>query len=370
MVLVLCAFVSSCGHKKVPYPPQPNRVENSSFFNRTSSNKPASYLYAPGLLGSQIIMGRYCPNFVASTGEKISWKVGGHVIGQPHSAVIFPEIDLRKKRFTFNPIKAFFNRVLRDMFPLTERFFGQKYGIEVSCDHALKDTVANYNFNLSRTNIAQRGDINALRKAYTAHVRAYPDTDIILYGDSRGAATVFNLIALDKPACVKAAVIEGIFDSVAHALKHFIYTDKEICTQERLEDSLCSVMRSYNKKAPTPLKYAEHINDDIPLLLITSLNDWIVSAQCTFNLYKKLKNRGHRKLHLLVLKDASHPGYMLDNTQDRNLYESVVHAFYEQYGLPYNQERALEGRAAFASTQPTTEELQELYPLPRCLLCA
>ena len=369
VLFVFLAILSGCGRKKLPEVNQPISIKNSSFFTVTPSNRPASYLYAPGLMGSEIIMGRYCPRFVASTGERVSWKVGGQVIGQPHSAVIFPEIDLKKYRFTINPIKAFFNRVLRDMFPLAERFFGEKYGIEVTGDPALKETVANYNFNVSRTNIAQRDDINALRKTYAAHVRAYPDTDIVLYGDSRGAATVFNFIALEKPAQVKAAVLEGIFDSVPHALKHFIYTDKETRTEERLDNTLSTVMRKYNKKAPTPFDYAQRINDAIPLLTVTSLQDWIVSPQCTFNLYTRLKERGHRKLHLLVLKHASHPGYMLDDPADKELYESVVHAFYKQYGLPYNAERALAGQAAFARTQPTIQELKELYPLPRCSLC-
>ena len=369
ILFLLIAFVSGCGHKNVSVENQSNSFKNSSFFTLSPSNRPTSYLYAPGLMGSEIIMGRYCPCFIASTGEKISWKVGGHVIGQPHSAVIFPEIDLKKHRFTFNPIKAFFNRVLRDMFPLAERFFSEKYGIKVVGDPSLKETVANYNFNLSRTNIAQRGDINALRKTYAAHLRAYPNTDVVLYGDSRGAATVFNFIALDKPVQVKAAVIEGVFDAVPHALKHFIYTDKEHRTEERLDNTLCTVMRSYKKKAPTPLDYANRINDDIPLLLVTSLQDWIVSPQCTFNLYKKLKTRGHRKLHLLVLKHASHPGYMLDDPVDKELYESVVHAFYKHYQLPHNYERALAGQSAFASTQPTCEELTTSYALSRCALC-
>jgi hypothetical protein len=368
-LLIFLVCLSGCRRSGLPEISRPTNVKNSSFFDILPSGKPASYLYAPGLMGSEIIMGRYCPQFVASTGERVSWKAGGHVIGQPHTAVVFPEIDLKKKRFTLNPLKAFFNRVLRDVFPLAERFFGEKYGIEVTGDSALTETVANYNFNLSRTNIAQRDDINALRKAYAAHARAYPDTDVVLYGDSRGAATVFNFIALENPKRVKAAVIEGVFDAVPHALKHFIYTDKEMCTEERLDKILSTVMRKYNRKAPTPLDYAKRMHFDIPLLMVTSLNDWIVSPQCTFNLYKRLKELGHRSVHLLVLKYPSHPGYMLDDPAEKDVYESVVHAFYKKYGLPHNQERANAGEAAFALTQPTINELQKTYTPACCKMC-
>ena len=56
------------------------------------------------------MMGRYCPQFTASTGEKVTWRPGGHTIGQPHSAVIFPETNLRKPGyFTLNPITLFIN---------------------------------------------------------------------------------------------------------------------------------------------------------------------------------------------------------------------------------------------------------------------
>ncbi len=63
-------------------------------------------------------MGRYCPEFTAVTGEKVVWRSGGHVIGQPHSAVVFSEIDLRKPTyFTLNPITWFMNGLRQDLVP-------------------------------------------------------------------------------------------------------------------------------------------------------------------------------------------------------------------------------------------------------------
>src|SRR5205823_6191045 len=102
------------------------------FFDGQCTKTPISYLYAPGLMGTEMIMARYCPEFTASTGEKISWQSGGHVIGQPHTVVIFPEINLKKPNyFTFNPITAIVNGIRRDLFPLVQRFFQETYNFSV-----------------------------------------------------------------------------------------------------------------------------------------------------------------------------------------------------------------------------------------------
>lgn len=343
--------------------------EHLPFFD-SLSERPVSYLYAPGLMGSEIVMGRYCPRFTAMTGERITWKTGGHVIGQPHSAVAFPEIDLYKPQgFTLNPITSLCNGIRQDLFPIAERFFCEKYGITIEDNPDSPETVANYSFNFGRGNIAQKKDIQALQKTYRAHLKKYPETDVVLYGDSRGSATIFNFIALNNPPEVKAAIMEGIFDDVPHLLKHFIYNHKDHRTEQRLHTMLSWIMRSYKKRGPFPRDYAETIGDAIPMLFVTSRKDWLVPSQCTAYLYNRLRERGHRNVHILVLENSSHPGYMVDNPEDKQTYESVVHAFYKQYGLPHNRAQAVAGQAAFARTQPTCEELQERYQLPSCERC-
>ncbi len=370
VVLIVLLMASGCARKTMKTPPQTpiTMIKNSAFFDVAPQKRSVSYLYAPGLLGSEIIMGRYCPQFTSSaTGEKVSWKMGGHVIGQPHTAVTFPEIDLNKPRgFTMNPIKAFSNRVRQDIFPLAKKLFGEKYGIEVIDNPDSPHTIANYSFNFSKANIAQKHDINALHATYLQHCERYPDTDIVLYGDSRGASTIFNFIATEKPGSVKAAVLEGAFDDIPHLIKHCICSNKERSTEKRLSGMLSFVMRSYKKNSLSPRDYAELITDDIPLLFVTSLQDWIVPPQCTFYLYNRLKERGHRNVHLLVLQHSSHPCYMLDNAADKELYESTVHAFYKQYNLPHNAAKAAAGADSFARTQPTPADLRTAYQLPDC----
>lgn len=364
------AALSSCGMHSKNKADKTQTVEStpSVFWDVVPSK--ASYLYVPGLTSSGITMGRYCPEFVASTGEKISWTSGGHVIGQPNTTVAFPDACLKKPtRFTLNPITAFLNGIRRDLYPIMERCFNEKYGVTVVDNESSKYTVVNYTPNFSAANVGQTIDIKCLHKHYKNHIKKYPQADVILYGDSRGAATIFNFITLHKPERVKAAVVEGLFDSVTHGMKHFLYDDKPLATEERLHQMFSMVMRKYRKDGINPGKCAQTITDDIPLLIVSSLKDGLVAPQSTFNVYKQLKKRGHKNVHLLVLKKSLHPAYMVDDPQDQIVYESVVHAFYKQYNLPHNSKKASLGYANFLKTQPTPEELAALYPLATCEQC-
>lgn len=353
---------------KVKQEPQ-SMTEPSAFWN-TIPGQQASYLYAPGLMGSELMMGRFCPEYTAATGEKIRWKKGGHVIGQPHTCVAFSDVNLRKPTgFTLNPFTTFMHGIRRDLFPLAERFFGEKYGITVIDNPHSRFTVLNYVPKFAAANIGQTKDINTLHKYYNKHVKLHPNTNVILYGDSRGAATTFNFIALHKPQQIKAAVLEGIFDTVPHCIKHFAYDNKSVETEERLHQLLSMTMWKYRKNGINPRQCAETITDDIPLLFVTSLKDGICPPQGTIGLYKRLKERGHQKVHLLVLKDAFHPAYMMDNPEDKQLYETIVHAFYKHYNLPHNAHKAVKGQQPFLATQPAAKELAKLYPLPQCELC-
>jgi len=364
-------FVAGCARKKISLPEKKRELPAlPAFFDARPSTTPVSYIYSPGLTGTEMMMGRYCPQFTAVTGEKFTWRSGGQVIGEPHTAVVYPEIDLHKPGgFTLNPLTAIMNGFRHDLFPVAQRFVQDKFDFTMEDNPESDKSVFNYGFKLNKANIGQRGDIKALRKTYNKHIQEYPETDVILYGDSRGAATIFNFIARHKPAYVKAAVLEGIFDTVEHCVTHFLYPDKGRRAEKRLHNTLSFVMGNYRKNGPSPRMYAETIGDDIPLLFVTSLKDEVVPAQGTIYLYQRLKERGHTKIHLLVLKNASHVSYMMNNPDDKKMYETVVHAFYQYYGLPHNSLKAAEGQSAFMATQPTCAELDHLYPLPSCVLC-
>ncbi len=348
---------------------QSNETQNKLFWD-VIPNRAVSYLYAPGLLGSEMIMCRFCPEFTALSGEKITCTKGGHVIGQPHSAVVFDDVNINKPTVSsWCPFTSVVNGFRVNLFPLVENFLHNKYGITVVDNPNSKLTVVNYLPRLASSDIGQQKDIKSLRKAYLRHVKKYPDLDLILYGDSRGAATIFNFITLHKPVRVKAAVLEGIFDTVPHCIKHFLYDNKQSHTENSLHQMLAWATWRYRANGINPLKCADTIDDHIPLLLVTSLKDGLVPAQGTINIYKKLKARGHHNVHLLVLQNSLHPIYMMDDAQDQKAYETVVHAFYKQYNLPHNYDKAAQGRKLFLATQPALADLDKLYPVVKCELC-
>lgn len=372
--LIALMFIGCSRQPKAPSLPSLHDVmaqaASDACFDTNPQQQKFSYLYAPGFTGTEAVMGRYCPHFTASTGEKVSWDEAGHVIGQPHSSVVFCEIDLHKPNgFTLNPINAFINNVRKDLFPTAKRFFQDMFKVTVEDNPKSSKSVINYTLSLSNANVGQEQDIHRLYKAYKKHLVKHPDTNLILYGDSRGASTNFNFIALHNPPMVKAAVLEGIFDSLPHIIKHFMYIDKETCTETRLNKLTELVLGGYNKKARSPRDYAEIIHDDIPLLFVTSLNDSLCSPQGAMYLYNRLRERGHKRIHLLVLKNADHPRYMIHNPEDTKLYETVVHAFYKNYDLPHNNIKANAGKAMFDKTQPSATELKKMYNLPTCCIC-
>lgn len=345
-------------------------AREQSWNNQLCSKAPVSYLYAPGLMATEMAMGRYCPKFVASTGEKFTFKKGGDVIGQPHMAVVFPEIDLRKPTyFTFNPITWYVNKIKNELYPLMSRIFRDAYAFECEENPSSKLSVINYGFNLSKANGAQAEDIKAIANTYKELIKKYPDTDVVLYGDSRGSTALFNFLAEHNPAQVKAAVLESIYDDMDHYIKHLFYIDKDKNAEKWLRYLYCTIVRSFKWNGLSARKCAEKITDDASLLLVGSLGDGLVAPQCVIYLYKRLIERGHKKVHLLMLKASSHPCYMLDNAQDKELYESVVHAFYKHYNLPYIEEKAAKGAEQFAKTQPSSLEIDGLYGLPQCERC-
>ncbi len=279
MVLIMALGASIVGLTAVK-----NGFESASteFFDVRSADEHISYLYCPGIFATEMAMGRYCPSFTAITGEKFTFRKGGHVIGQPHTAVIFPEIDLRKPNyFSLNPITAYINRFRSDLFPLFSRIFKETYDFDVIENPDSQTSVINYTFNFGQANDGQTKDIKALHEAYHEHLKKFPGTEIVAYGDSRGSTALFNFIAEYQPTRIKAAVLESIDDDMDHQIKHLFYIDKGEAVEARLLTIYSWIVGSFKKNGPFPRKYAEIITDDIPILFVTSLNDSLVApAMC------------------------------------------------------------------------------------------
>jgi hypothetical protein len=330
---------------------------SAPFFN-VQGTKQTSYVYCPGLLGSPVIMGRYCPSFKAPTQEDITWEHGGNVIGNLYSAVTFAEIVTEKPKFSYNPFTLAINGFRSIAYSLAKSIGKKRYGLQVTEHHHYPTSIANYFFNFSTMNVGQNNDIELLNKTLIQHRLCHPDTSIVLYGDSRGAATIVNFLGLGYDYTnIKAVVLEGVFDSIDHLLNHYHIT--RIPGMKRtLHATLKACAKKYNEQGPFPITSIKNIPPNIPLLFVTSLNDEIVPYQCPMHLYKQMQDRPN--VHLLVLHKANHMDYMY---HEKNSYEAVVHAFYKEYGVAYNTQRAEDGAQAFAATRPSPENLRTTYHL-------
>lgn len=311
-----------------------------------------SYVYSPGLLGSPVVIGRYCSYYVAPTGEEIHGTRGGRVLGDGTriTAVVFPEINIKRSN-------SWFRRIIYPM--VSRKVFLSMFGIIVKDDASSDSSFSNYLPHVTQANIAQEADINALRKKLYEHCKKYPNTKVVMYGDSRGAATTFNLIALDHPQ-IACAVLEGAFDSIPHLIKHcWHWKTKHASIEGLLHGFLKMCTSCYAENGPFPIDYVDKMPLDVPLLFVTSLADEIVPYQSTMRLYCRLKERGCYNVHLLVLSHSTHKEYMVG--KDRDTYESCVHAFYRAYGVEHDKSIADKGQHIFEATKPTVDYIRVTY---------
>jgi hypothetical protein len=60
----------------------------------------------------------------------------------------------------------------------------------------------------------------------------------------------------------------------------------------------------------------------------------------------------------MIVDHGAHAKILVDKDGPR--VRNAIHAFYKEYNLPYNQEWATQGQAAFKETTPSTQTLQSI----------
>ncbi len=327
-------------------------LEAANFVN-FNDTKSYSYIFAPGLTSTEMQLAKYLPSFIASTGEKISSRQGIHTINLPISICKFAEIDFQnfknKSKFNiFNPAKYFYY--------FFNNYLNGKFSVNVKKSKRLKlaNTLSSYTILVSKINIGQQEDIKCLSKTYAEHISNYKNTEVILYGASRGAAAAFNFISQFRPKYVKAVILEGIFDSIHDLLF------QKVGYFNIVVENLLTLVTSYKKDGISPINNINNIPRNLPILLVTSRVDESVPCQCTINLYNALRSIGRKEVNILILDKSSHVGYICDNIQDKNNYQSVVHAFYRYYGFPHDEELAKRGYSKFKLCKPELKDFDDL----------
>lgn len=320
-------------------------------------NKQTSYLFAPGIHSSERQVAKYCESYISSTGQAVQTSNDFTVIGSLVHGINFSEIVLDQRDFRGLQSKDFIK---------PKNLLGQLYNKIViwrnrSNDKAEKITVekkdnkgsdvAAPSVTLHSINLGQQEDIETLSDAYDKHQKELSDTEVVLYGVSRGAATVFNFMASDyqikEIKNVKVVILEGCFDSMGHLL--YCKYPKMLTTAKKL---FSFIYPGHDLNGIQPIELVDQFPKDIPVLLITSKKDSVVPCKTTWNLYYELKDAGHPHVYILELDHSSHPRYMMDNENDKIAYQAVVHAFYAKFNLAHNCQYAQWGQELLDTCQP------------------
>jgi hypothetical protein len=289
-------------------------------------------IYYQGVNASQTQVSKYtgARGFTATTGEHVVCRLGFDVIENAFIGKELDEVQLkcvtakrpsRVSEFFHHPIN-----LIEQWFNTT--FENKMFGIII--DNAPKDlqyTVVAHTVCIGRMSMGQEFDLAEHKIRYDLCLDHYPDSDIILFGVSRGAATTFNACACNKYDFnkVKLVVLESCFDSVSSAahnsglflgLKQF----------EKIFVNKLSSLTQFRDDGISPIKLIADFPEQVPVLFVTSKKDIIVPLTSVLNLVQGLQERGKNPLYMLVLEHSTHPKYMLADKKDTENYRDCLHA--------------------------------------------
>lgn len=199
----------------------------------------------------------------------------------------------------------------------------------------------------------QEDDLEQLHSVCKEHAH------IILAGCSRGAASIVSYLGMNQPANIIGAIIESPFD---HSRNVINYLAQQMNIQKRsvIDAIAANLAPNHNPDGIQPIDHVAKISHDIPLLFVCTTKDRIIPLESSLELYKILQRTGHPRTHLLIAEHGAHG--LITFSSDGALMRNVIHAFYKEYDLPYNQEWADAGKERFAQSQPSIEDLEKLYP--------
>lgn len=206
---------------------------------------------------------------------------------------------------------------------------------------------------LSQVSIGQETDMLSHRKKYDSWLGKKDKTDgLILWGVSRGTAATFCAFAKEKYPEVKLVVLEGAIDSVEEVLpKRVSHVFKSEYISQTVTNAIKNGFSFFNKwhlmqyqpDGPSPMKSVADFPEDVPVVFITSKTDKVVTCSNTERIARALADKGKNDVYLLKLEHSSHPNYMFDDFDDRNRYETFIHAIYKKYNLKHDHELASKG---------------------------
>lgn len=209
--------------------------------------------------------------------------------------------------------------------------------------------------NYKETSFGQENEIQRLNYAYKQTKQwAYDkwnNCNIILFGLSRGASNLGIFAGTHILEHVKAIVLESPYytmsEVIAHMLKKINLGWIPVYYGETVAEF---IFKRYNRLGMSPATTVENISHDIPVLIVCSKEDDTVPCKSSINVYKKLLQSGHPNTYILILDHGKHAKILSD--RDGQKYQSVVHAFYKKYNLPYDPAIAASEEFLLSKCQP------------------
>lgn len=300
-----------------------------------------TWIFSPGihsegleLLSKYVVGGRVeCGTCYAETDRSLE-------VIDPYcvSYTRYAEIDILKPRY-LNPFSYLYNKIIASVYRLTNKLRDVKHNLRFS-------------INISNINFGQWLDIACLQKTFLQHKERFGNSNIMLYGTSRGAACLFNACALGEIPLdqVKGVILEGCFDDVQQVMLKGKLPVNAMLAQV-VQRCFNVIYHGYDIQGPKPIGLVEQYPKDIPTLFVTSHRDMLVPMHLTLNLFRALKSLGYKNVYLLILKHSPHREYIY-HTEDRDMYRKAVHAFYKLCGMPYDVELAQEGSGLLMAESP------------------
>ena len=224
-------------------------------------------------------------------------------------------------------------------------------------------------FNPLKTDLAQEIDVSYLAAQYQglsdiASRANNSPKKFVLAGVSRGAATLINF-ASDKRYNLKDVamlILESPFDIALNVMK--FQAERLFQSWNPLINNLgskWSMTKLYPKHDPngiSPIKSIGLVPKHIPVVLIHSRKDAVISVNASRKLYIELKKSGHNHAYYFETEDGVH-AKVLWGSQGKT-YQYLIHALYKKYGLPHNNDFAVKGLELLTLCQPTVEYITSL----------
>lgn len=217
---------------------------------------------------------------------------------------------------------------------------------------------------VNRHEVCLAQDKEVIHLAHHFYHKIDPASHTILVGVSRGASALVTFIDWYNPQSVCALILESPFDSVDSVVRNMIHRSGLSWIPGSHHAGLallCSIFKKYDANGIKPVESAKRITDQIPILLICSLQDMLVPAWSTMTLYAALRSTGNRHVYLLIIPEGSH-AKLIEHPTAGPLYQRTAHAFYRLYGLPHDPCLAKEGESVLNDCQPSNKALLSYIP--------